>query len=555
MLNETAPIAIVGAGPVGIALALRLASLGIRSILMDGKPQQIKQGSKACLIQGDVLEVLDKFGCGEQIGREGIAWRVGHTYIRNREILRVEYPERPGYGEFVNISQYRIEQIMLEQLADEPLCDLRWGHKVTHIQNSGDGARLMVETRDGTRDMDFRYVVGCDGIRSSIRKAIGVRWIGYTHKDRFLITDIYVKLPLKKERHFHFDPHFNRGRQLVMHPQPDDMWRIDWQLPPSADIEMEKETGALDRRIRSVIGDEVEYKIDWMSTYRFNQRVAEHFRVGSVFLAGDAAHALPPYGSRGMNSGIQDADNLAWKLAAVLQGRAAEQLLDSYHEERYRAACENLHVTEATIRFMAPPTPAHRALRNLLLWVSERIPVARKLLNSGKMAEPHRYLESPLIAAPNADPLIGAFAPDLPVEGSRGEARLRRCFGSGFTALAFCRKAMDVATLADCWRAMTASYGVRVLALLPKGMEIGELPEGIDTALYDASRPEAYASASDGWILVRPDGHIAVVGDLTDQAAALRKFLTASGYGRNAPPSPALRHHTHAPHPAATAAE
>ncbi len=555
MLNETAPIAIVGAGPVGIALALRLASFGIRSVLMDGKPHQIKQGSKACLIQGDVLEVLDRFGCGEQIGREGIAWRVGHTYIRNREISRKEYPERPGYGEFVNISQHRIEQIMLEKLADEPLCDLRWGHKVTHIQNSDDGACLTVETTEGTRDMAFRYVVGCDGIRSSIRRAIDVRWTGYTHKDRFLITDIYVKLPLKKERHFHFDPHFNRGRQLVMHPQPDDMWRIDWQLPPSADIEMEKETGALDRRIRSVIGNEAEYKIDWLSTYRFNQRVAEHFRVGSVFLAGDAAHALPPYGSRGMNSGIQDADNLAWKLAAVLQGRAEEDLLDSYHEERYRAACENLRVTEATIRFMVPPTAVHKAWRDLLLWVSERIPAARKLLNSGKMAEPFRYLESPLIAAPNAGPLIGAFAPDLPVEGGRGETRLRRCFGPDFTVLAFCRNAMDVATLADCWRTITSSHGVRVLALLPKGVEIGELPEGIDTALYDASQAQAYASTSDGWILVRPDGHIAAVGELADHAAARRKFVIASGYGCNAPPSPVLRHPTHAPLSAATAAE
>ncbi|MEP4038554.1 FAD-dependent monooxygenase [Pseudophaeobacter sp.] len=535
MLNNTAPVAIVGAGPVGIALALRLASLGVRSVLMDGKPHQVKQGSKACLIQGDVLEVLDKFGCGEQISQEGVAWRNGHTYIRNREISRMEYPERPGHSEFVNISQFRIEQIMLQKLAREPLCELCWDHKVTAVHASDDGVRLSVETGGKRREKAFRYVVGCDGIRSTIRKALGVRWTGYTHKDRFLITDIRVKLPLKKERHFHFDPHFNRGRQLVMHPQPGDMWRIDWQLPPSADIEQEQASGALDKRIRAVIGNGVDYEIDWLSTYRFNQRVAEHFCVGPVFLAGDAAHALPPYGSRGMNSGIQDADNLAWKMAAVLQGRANGSLLDSYHEERYRAACENLRVTEATIRFMVPPTRLHRLWRDFLLALSERVPAARKLLNSGKMTEPFRYADSPLIPAPEAGPLIGAFAPDIPVSGNHGETRLRRCFGPDFTAAAFCRDAHEATAHWDVWRTLASSHGLHVLALVPQGLEAAELPDGLQAAFYQPSTAQAYEGAADGWILVRPDGHIAAMGALRDRPGATRAFFAASGYARHAP--------------------
>lgn len=549
MLKDTAPVGIVGAGPVGIALALRLSGLGIRSVLMDAKPHQVKQGSKACLIQGDVIEVLDKVGCGEQIGREGIGWRIGHTYVRNREISRMEYPERPGYSEFVNISQFRIEQIMLERLAEEPLCDLRWGHKIIGVDASDQGVRLSVETSDGNHELAFRYVVGCDGIRSTIREAMDIRWTGYTHKDRFLITDIYVKLPLKKERHFHFDPHFNRGRQLVMHPQPDDMWRIDWQLPPWADIELEKQTGALDRRIRAVVGD-VDYRVDWISTYRFNQRVAEHFRVGRAFLAGDAAHALPPYGSRGMNSGIQDADNLAWKVAAVLQGRAKEALLDSYHEERYRAAKENLRVTEATIRFMVPPSRMQRAWRDFLLWLSERIPSARKLLNSGKMAEPFRYQESPLIAAPDAGPLIGAFAPDLEVEGGRGDTRLRRCLGPDFTAMAFCHDAAAVAALANCWRAVSACHGLRILALVPRGCALSRMPSGVETAVCSPSDSGPYESVGESWVLVRPDGHIAAIGESGDPVTAWRCFRIASGYGRNAPHSPGVQD----PQPALAAA-
>ncbi|MEP6018752.1 MAG: FAD-dependent monooxygenase [Paracoccaceae bacterium] len=533
MLNELPPVAIIGAGPVGIALALRLAVLGIPSVLMDAKPHQIKQGSKACLIQGDVVEILDKFGCGEQVGREGIAWRIGHTYIRNNEVSRMEYSKRPGYSEFVNISQFRIEQIMLERLNVEPLCDLRWGHKIQGITPTDHGARLSIETPDGDREMEFRYVVGCDGIHSQIRNAMNIDWTGYTHKDRFLITDINVKLPLAKERHFHFDPNFNRGRQLVMHPQPNDMWRIDWQLAPDTDIEREQQTGALDKRIRAVIGN-VDYKIDWLSTYRFNQRVAERFKVGSVFLAGDAAHALPPYGSRGMNSGIQDTDNLAWKMAAVLHGRAEETLLDSYHTERFSAAKENLRITEATIRFMVPPTWAHRTWRDFLLWLSERQPWARKLLNSGKMAEPFRYQNSALIADPMAGPLLGAFAPDLAVEGSRGDTRLRRCFGSDFTAIAFCNDDMAVARLADSWRALSVSQGLRVLALLPKGSDVTNVPDGIDTALYSPADAQAYESAGDNWLLVRPDGHIAAMGELADMVSARRAFFIASGYSDRA---------------------
>lgn len=541
MLKDTAPVGIVGAGPVGIALALRLASFGIPSVLMDAKPHQIKQGSKACLIQGDVLEVLDKVGCGEQIGREGIDWRIGHTYIRNREVSRMEYPERPGYGEFVNISQFRIERIMLDRLAEEPLCDLRWGHRIIGVEASDHGVQLSVDTADGHHEMSFSYIVGCDGIRSTIREAMGIRWTGYTHKDRFLITDIYVKLSLKKERHFHFDPHFNRGRQLVMHPQPDDMWRIDWQLPPWADIELEKQTGALDRRIRAVVGD-VDYRIDWLSTYRFNQRVAEHFRVGRVFLAGDAAHALPPYGSRGMNSGIQDADNLAWKIAAVVQDRAKETLLDSYHEERYPAARENLRVTEATIRFMVPPSRVQRAWRDFLLWLSVRIPSARKLLNNGKMAEPFRYRDSPLIPAPHAGSLIGAFVPDLEVVGSHGDTRLRRCLGPDFTAMAFCHDPMIVTALADCWRTLSASHGLRILALLPKGCDLSMVPSGVHAAACSASHSGPYASVGDKWMLVRPDGHIAATGESADPATALRRFHTASGYRWNPTPTPEIHH-------------
>ena len=242
-MSPEIPVVIVGAGPVGLALAARLASHGVHSVVLEADPQLRKQGSKACLIQGDVLEILDKFGCAEQIRDEGVTWRVARTYVRNQEIRATDYPERIGFGPFVNISQYRIEQLLLSRVTADPRCEVRWSHRVTGIEQDADSVWVLAQTPAGAVRLACGYAVACDGVRSSLRTAIGVDWTGYSHRDRFLITDIRARLPLARERHFHYDPSFNPGRQVVMHPQPDDIWRIDWQLPPDADIE----AGAPDR--------------------------------------------------------------------------------------------------------------------------------------------------------------------------------------------------------------------------------------------------------------------------------------------------------------------
>ncbi|WP_312897147.1 FAD-dependent monooxygenase [Kitasatospora kifunensis] len=527
---------IVGAGPVGLALALRLASLGVASVILEQDPQLRKQGSKACLIQGDVLEVLDKFGCADPVAEEGVTWTVGHTYVRG-EVIRSQVYERPiGYGPFVNISQYRIEQLLSEQAERHPLISLRWGHTVEAVEQGEAGVFVGVRTATGRSRVQVRYLAACDGVRSALRELVGVAWTGYTHKDRFLITDIRAELPLARERHFHYDAPFNPGRQLVMHPQPDNVWRIDWQLPPDADIAVEQRDGRLDQRIRAVIGD-VPYEIDWWSTYRFHQRVVDRFRVGRVFFAGDAAHALPPYGSRGMNSGIQDADNLAWKFAAVLAGDSEERLLDSYHDERHAAAQENLRVTEATIRFMIPPSRLRRWSRRVLLALAPRVESVRGKVNSGRMAEPYVYRESPLVTDAASHPLAGAFAPDGYLlrpsgeqspgqrdgqgqqHGSQARCRLRRLFGQEFVVLHF-PVAQDPALFAKA----TAHLPARVwpvLAVETDGTGHGTVVD------QDGAVHAAYGATGPCWFLIRPDGHIAATGPADDPARAAERLATA----------------------------
>ena len=510
---EIPPVGIVGAGPVGLVLAARLASLGIPSMLLEADSHLRKQGSKACLIQGDVLEVLDKFGCAEQIRAEGITWHVARTYVRNQEIRATVHPQRIGFGPFVNISQYRIEQTLLARVDADPMCQVRWSHRVTGITQDAEGVRVQAQTPEGDVQLRFQYLVACDGVRSALRDLLGVAWTGYSHADRFLITDIRARLPLAKERHFHYDPSFNPGRQLVIHPQPNDTWRIDWQLPPDADIEAERRTGAFDQRVRAVIGD-IPYEIDWLSTYRFHQRVVERFVVGRVFFAGDAAHALPPYGSRGMNSGIQDADNLAWKLALVLQGHADHSLVETYHDERYAAARENLAVTEATIRFMVPPSRSRRWARAALLRLAKPIRTVRRHINSGRMAEPYVYTDSPLVDATSSHPLIGHFAPDGWVSAAGRRERIRRLFGAQFVVVYFGTDASAARRFVGQAFTRPSPVPTRLVLVLPTGTEIGDLPARV-TVVHDADAGlrTDYHVRRPTWMLIRPDGHIASAGD------------------------------------------
>jgi 3-(3-hydroxy-phenyl)propionate hydroxylase len=526
------PVGIAGAGPVGLACALRLASFGVRSIVLDAEPNLRMQGSKACLIQGDVLEVLDKFGCAETIDAEGVTWDVARTYVRGEELFKTVYPRPVGYGPFVNISQYRIQQVMLEDVDENPLTEVRWAHRVSGVEQDDAGVTVQVQTAYRTRQMRFRYLVACDGVRSDLRDLVGVEWTGYTHSDRFLITDIRADLPYAAERHFHYDPPFNPGRQLVMHAQPDNVWRIDWQLPPDANIEEEKRTGALDERIRAVIGD-VPYEIKWLSTYRFYQRVVEHMRVGRVFFAGDAAHALPPYGARGMNSGIQDADNLAWKLAYVLNGHADEALLDTYHDERHAAARENLEVTEGTIKFMIPPTRARRWLRNLLLRLAPKAKALRPHVNSGRMAEPYVYADSPLVDCGCEHPLLGCLAPDLEVTVNGERTRLRRLFGREFVVLYFAAEPSAAARFVDESLVERWPVPVTTVVVLPAGCDTGD--ERLPAVVACEEQPEqstSYRTEGTTWYLMRPDGHIAAGGD-DERAADLEEVVAASARARS----------------------
>jgi len=511
------PVLVVGAGPVGLTLALSLAAHGVRSLVVDDDETVATAGSRAICIQAHTLAILDRLGA-RAVTEEGVSWNVGRTYYRRRELFSVRLDHGSGrYPGFVNISQARVERLLLDLVEACPLVEVAWRHRVTGLEQDSGGVTVRTAGPGGERSLRAAWVAAADGGRSAVRGLLGVGFPGTSHVDRFLIADVRADLPFPRERRFYFDPPFNRGRQVLVHPQPDRVWRIDWQVPGEVDLDDERRSGRLDARIRQVTGD-TPYEVVWISSYVFSQRLAERFRVGRAFLVGDAAHVMSVFGARGLNSGVQDADNLAWKLALVVRGlvggAAAEALLDSYEAERRPAAAENLRVTSATMRFMAPPDRWARLRRNAILRGSLVSRALRRRVDSGRLSTPYDYAGSPVVG-----PGGGPVAPDVPVLLAEGTtAMLGDVARACFVAVRPVEGGGDLAA----WTRQVAAAGAAAGAAAAGpavGPAPGSGPEGaaatgplpVVAAGVDLAEPaerKGYGPGPDV-LLVRPDGHLA----------------------------------------------
>lgn len=385
-------VAIIGAGPAGLYSAARLGQQGIKVTVVEKNPTILRHGSKALCVQSDVLDLLDKLDCKEYLLSKGCEWNRSRTFVGDVEVKRELFESRRSGPPFLNIAQWEVEESLYKRALDSGNVTFLWEHEFSDLQQQGEVVKITTSHQGKKHQLTANYVIAADGSRSAVREFMQVPGVGQRHADRFLIVDMRAELDWPKERKFWFDARSNPGRQIVMHPQPDNGWRVDWQLPTNSDPKEVEKPENVAARVKALIGDNVPFTLDWISTYRFNQYHLTELKVGNVVFVGDSAHSFPPFGARGMNSGLQDAENASWKLIAILKWGAGASLLDTYHEERYLAAKENIEITRKTIRFMVPPTWAHRWYRNALLKASARLK-SGKAVNSGKMSEPATYEE------------------------------------------------------------------------------------------------------------------------------------------------------------------
>jgi 3-(3-hydroxy-phenyl)propionate hydroxylase len=391
-------VLIVGAGPVGMTAALELARYGVPSMVLEALPAHRPDGSRAIVLARHTLETFSRLGCTE-IFERGIRLEGSRTYYRDREIGRMDFPLEKGTPRLLNLQQVHTERILLDRISASPHAAVEFGAEVTGIDQTDSGVR--VATTGGT--FDAEYLIAADGAHSTVRDLLGIPFEGTTCDGQFLLADVQVDLPGPKRRKFWFDPPSNRGRHIWLHPQPDGVWRTDFHVPVGTDYKEELASGKLDRRIRSLLGD-VDYEPVGLSNWRFHQKIVGNFRAGRTFLTGDAAHLMAPFGARGLNSGVEDVVNLAWKLAVVLAGEAPDALLDTYNEERRDAALVNLRMTQSTSDFIMPPTPLHRARKALALRAAVHSSRARGYVNDVRFTAPGDYHRGghPLVGRPAA---------------------------------------------------------------------------------------------------------------------------------------------------------
>jgi 3-(3-hydroxy-phenyl)propionate hydroxylase len=490
------PIVIVGGGPVGLLAAIDLAKRGRRSIVINAAGS-LSFGSKAVCWSKRTLEIMDRLGFAQALLDKGVTWKRGKVLLGERQIFEFDLLPEIGHRmpAFVNLQQYHVEHFCVEAAAKTGLVDLRWQEEVTGLTITSDGVLLDIATPAGPYRLAADWVIAADGARSTVRRLMDLRFEGRVFQHQFLICDIKIKMDRPAERLFWFDPPFNPGLSALLHKQADDVWRLDFQVGDEADREAEVKPENAARRVRAALGADVDFAFEWISLYRFQSRRLARFRHGRVLFAGDAAHQMSPFGARGGNSGVQDADNLVWKLDLVLRGLAPERLLDSYDAERVYAADENLLNTTRSTDFIAPKSAASRMLRDSVLALAETEPFARRLVNSGRLTVATCYDGSPLngpdgFAAgecPQARP--GAAA----LDASLGDSWLLHLLGRGFTGVLFSPDGS------------VPEQTARIQAALASR----ELPVDA-TFVSDATACARYGCAPEGaYYLFRPDGHVA----------------------------------------------
>ena len=436
------PIVIVGAGPAGLSLAIDLAQRGQRVLVLDND-YRLSIGSRAICFAKRTLEIWDRLGVGQRMVDKGVSWNVGKVFFHDQQLYQFNLLPEAGHQRpaFINLQQYYAEAYLVERALQLPGIEIRWHNKVSGLDAREDGVGLTVETPEGAYRLEADWLAACDGSRSPVRQMLGLESKGRIFQDHFLIADVRMEADFPTERWFWFDPPFHPNQSVLLHRQPDNVWRIDFQLGWNTDPEVEKRPENILPRVQALLGPEARFELEWASVYTFACLRMDRFVHGRVVFAGDSAHGVSPFGARGANSGVQDTENLAWKLDWLLKGRAGPGLLASYGPEREYAADENIRNSTRATDFITPKSEISRLFRDAALDLAREHEFARRIVNSGRLSVPAVLCDSAL-NTPDAEAFDprqrpGAVLLDAPVTRQGQASWLLRELGPDFTLLVF----------------------------------------------------------------------------------------------------------------------
>jgi len=526
-------VVIVGSGPAGMVTALELARHGVASVVLSAE-LQFSQGSRAICFTRRSMEILQQVGVADRMTAGGLPWRFGNSFYRNQLCFRMEAPHDPDdrFFPIINVQQQYMEEYLHDACQASPLIDFRWGNKVVKVEQMDGYALATVDTPEGEYRLEADWLVDASGGRSAIRSAMELQMEGASYEGFFVIADIKVDLPLPTERLAYFDPEWNPGNTILMHREPNGIWRVDYQLPEGETPEEALRPESLQRRIDAqlaMIGfPGIEWEMDWSSVYSARTLTLTDYVQGSVIFTGDAAHLLPIFGVRGANTGFQDAQSLGWQLAHVVKGLGSRQLLANYSAERVGAAREIIAESGKSVRFMTPPTHGFRLLRNAVLSLSLQNEFVRPLYH-WRTSRPHEYTHSMLNSRGDDNALFTAGpAHGAPPQNVRLAADdfLLDHLGGGFDLIYFTEADAippELQQVVDAARARGVALRVTAVGAARPVM-------GADQTFADADghfRARYGVRASGAAYLLRPDQHVCARW-LTLDAVRLQAALKAA---------------------------
>lgn len=555
---EALPVVVVGAGPVGMAVALGLAQRGIPVTILEAA-DQVSFGSRAICISRHSLEAAARLGFGAELEKIVLPWVGGRSFYRDQQVLHFRMPQREFdvRPPMINVSQSEYEQIVVDTIEQNPLITLHWQASIAGILRGDDEVTLEVDTAFGKRHLRAAWVVAADGGRSRMRELAGLRLEGTNYEGRYVIADIHWESDLPAERMVWFDPPSNPGSTIIMHKQPKNIWRIDYQLDPSEDAEIETQEDAIRARIAKHLDwlqNDLPWTLEWHGFYSARALALREFTHDRILFAGDAAHLVPIFGVRGLNSGMEDAETLAWQLAAVVHGNADAALLQAYSIERHDAWEQNVANAGKSTLIMSPGTHGYRTTRDAVLALAVGRPEFGELINPRQSSATHARL-SPL-TWPVAEGLTGVLPGD-PVEDRRVRvvtadgstaSSLNVVRGTGFAVVGFGLDADGSAALAAATSDLAAALApesVRAVAVGGADSSVavgGTAADGV-TVLDAPDLAEALGATAGEAFVIRPDGLLLCrvpVAELSGVAAALRAGTAPEGPAVPARPAQVL---------------